>query len=244
MCTLTYRLTDQGYQLFFNRDEQKTRAIAKAPILNHELKSAFPIDPAGGGTWIGVHESGLSLALLNNYQAQIDPLLKDFTSRGTIIPLLLADPEHVHEKILSMDLSVYQAFKLCIFSGRLSLQNRSDEKAIAYVWDGKKLTHSKLSVLNALPITSSSIELENVTHHRKQVFKRLINKASTEQDYQRFHQNQMGGGKYSVKMFREDAQTVSFTQISVHNKQALGEKVTIEYSDYLTPKSELEKLFL
>ena len=245
MCTLTYRLTAQGYQLFFNRDEQMTRPQAIKPVVNTLLHSAYPIDPTGGGTWIAVHQSGVSLALLNYYQAQIDPCRKSFISRGVIIPYLLAHIDDIHKQLHSMDLSVYQAFQLCVFDSSLSLQTESSAQtensgqARQYIWDGQQLTFMVLSNKSSLPITSSGVDYDIVYAYRKQQFNQLIDtEKATAADYIRYHQHQGQSGKCSVKMHREDARTVSFTQINVEQKVALGKKVDIEYRDYLSPSPD------
>jgi len=240
MCTLTYRLTDQGYQLFFNRDEQITRPQAIKPTKNIELKAIYPIDPTGGGTWIAVHESGTSLALLNYYQAQVDPTLKKFTSRGVIIPNLLTNVEDIHQQLLAMDLSVYQAFQLCVFDAQLSATSGNHELSMQYIWDGIELTYSTLSVQTSLPITSSGVDFPIVYAYRKQQFSQMIEPHNADQsNYIAYHQHQGASGKCSVKMQREDAKTVSFTQISIDQKEWLGNKVTIEYVDYLAASPDI-----
>ena len=239
MCTLTYRLTEQGYQLFFNRDEQRTRPQAIQPTKNKLLKSVYPIDPTGGGTWIAVHENGVSLALLNYYQAQIDPSFKNFVSRGVIIPHLLSHIDDIHQQLLAMDLSVYQAFQLCVFNSDLSIQDNKREQAYQYIWDGQQLTFVTLSAETSLPITSSGVDFETVSAYRQQQFNHLISaKQATAADYVNYHQHQGESGKCSVKMYREDAKTVSFTQIEVNQEMSLGSKVNVEYVDYLTPLSD------
>ncbi|WP_299663010.1 NRDE family protein [uncultured Psychromonas sp.] len=242
MCTLTYCLNDQGYQLFFNRDEQITRPQAIAPSIDTSLNAAYPIDPTGGGTWIAVHQSGVSLALLNYYQAQIDPSLKHFVSRGVIIPQLLKHADSIHQQLLNMDLSVYQAFQLCVFHSNLSAQTDSSEQAFQYIWDGQQLTFSALSTADSLPITSSGVDYETVSAYRRAQFQLQIDtQKSSENDYFDYHQHQGQSGKCSVKMYREDAKTVSFTQISVNQSLPLGEKVKVEYLDYLNDPSALAK---
>lgn len=239
MCTLTYRLTDHGYQLFFNRDEQITRPQAIEPTRDFALNAAYPIDPTGGGTWIGVHESGVSLALLNFYQAQIDPTIKNFTSRGVIIPYLLAHINDIHHQLLTMDLSVYQAFQLCIFDAALSSQSNQNSLAKQYTWDGLQLAVNILSVQGSLPITSSGVDFETVYTYRKQQYNKMIdNQLSEPSDYIAYHQHQGLSGKCSVKMQREDAKTVSFTQIDINQKQPVGSKVNIHYLDYLAPQTD------
>ncbi|TEW54607.1 hypothetical protein E2R68_07855 [Psychromonas sp. RZ22] len=237
MCTLTYRLTEQGYQLFFNRDENKLRSQAIPPTVNSSLKAIYPIDPNGGGTWIAVHESGVSLALLNYYQAQVDPNLNIFTSRGVIIPRLLENVNNIHEYLMKMDFRHFQAFQLCVFANKLSAKQSKSELAWQYTWDGKKLTYVTLSAEYSLPLTSSGVDYENVYASRKQQFKKMITgQQTTTADYIAYHQHQGPSGKCSVKMYREDAQTVSFTMIDVDQKQPLGDKIKLQYIDYLTPQ--------
>lgn len=56
----------------FNRDEQKSRALALAPAIydRQGVSVMMPLDPQGQGSWISLNQFGLSLCLLNNYQAE------------------------------------------------------------------------------------------------------------------------------------------------------------------------------
>lgn len=68
MCTVTYIPKDNGdFILTQNRDEDIKRAIATPPIERSidGVKHLFPIDPQGGGTWIGTSETGRFASLLN-----------------------------------------------------------------------------------------------------------------------------------------------------------------------------------
>ena len=238
MCTLTYRLTAQGYELYFNRDEQRSRPQAIQPTVNTSLNAIYPIDPTGGGTWIAAQESGVTLALLNYYQAHKSPDSKNFTSRGVIIPHLLANIDSIHDQLTNMDLTVFQAFQLCVFDGDLSIGK--EELATQYVWDGKGLTISSLSTSKSLPITSSGVDFEIVSEYRQQQFKKMItNVKATKNEYIAYHEHQGELGKCSVKMYREDAKTVSFTQITVDQFQPLGKKVNLEYTDHFTASPEI-----
>ena len=85
MCSVSWLLEDNGYQVFFNRDEQKTRALAMPPkqYRVNGVDIIMPLDPTGGGSWISINEFGLSLCLLNNYQGIVpDGLL---VSRGLLL---------------------------------------------------------------------------------------------------------------------------------------------------------------
>ena len=92
MCTVSVVPLDEGFRLVCNRDELVARAVALPPR-HHRLGSAsavFPIDPDGGGTWIGINDTGLVMAILNGPAAQpAKPGRPGLRSRGAIIPALL-----------------------------------------------------------------------------------------------------------------------------------------------------------
>ena len=217
MCTLTYLLNDNGYELFFNRDEQRSRALATPPTINETAYAIYPVDPQGGGTWIGVNKNGLSLALLNYYQGAFNDN-KNIVSRGQLILSLLyfSDVDGVEGDIVkqfkAMDLSVYQPFQLCIFPENLSIKNQC---VYSYKWTGSELLLSEAD----LPITSSSVDFVEVSQKRKHRFNSIIdkNKPSVEQ-HKGFHFSTETISKQSVNMAREDAKTVSVSHISVNDK--------------------------
>jgi hypothetical protein len=227
MCTLTYRLTDKGYELFFNRDEQRTRAQALHPQINNNLNAIYPIDPIGKGTWLAVSNSGLSLALLNYYQAEKKATASRFISRGEIILTLIKNSENVLDALKALSLSDYQPFQLCVFLPNLTLNNN---KLHCFQWDGESLTE----LLQTLPITSSGVDYEQVYQARKKEFRKCVTSInpSTKQLLS-YHQSQQKEGKLSVKMSRVDAQTVSFSRISVNDI------IEFEYVDYLSDKQSL-----
>src|SRR5262245_3441937 len=80
-----------GYRLVTNRDERCDRPGALRPVWHCRRKgrAAYPIDPVGGGTWVGVNDVGLTVALLNRYQRFDGRLNPQAPSRGLIIPALL-----------------------------------------------------------------------------------------------------------------------------------------------------------
>ena len=94
MCTVTWIVESHGYQLFFNRDELRTRKPAEKPTIrtNAILPFIAPADGDHGGSWIAVNEAGLCVCLLNGdggREAQ-PPTGTTFVSRG-LLPLTLAD---------------------------------------------------------------------------------------------------------------------------------------------------------
>lgn len=233
MCTLTYLLTNSGYELFFNRDEQRSRLQAITPQMNHSINAIYPIDPLGKGTWIAVHQSGLSFALLNYYQVEKKVITKNFNSRGEIILKLLKLLKHADnalEALKQMSLSDYQAFQLIMLPSDLTFQNN---QLRCFQWDGQHLTELQ----QTLPITSSGVDYPDVYQARTATFKEMVsvNNPTVEQLID-FHQSQQEEGKLSVKMCREDAKTVSFSRISV------TDKIKFEYHDYLNGKQAISSM--
>lgn len=217
MCTLTYFLTDNGYELFFNRDEQRARSAAIPPKINTHNTAIYPVDPQGNGTWLAVNNQGVSLALLNYYHAKkyaqntTEPKLNDVknVSRGQLILSLIKNNNDIKKQLGNIDLTVYQPFQLCIFPKNLSLKN---EQVVSIKWDGGKLFEEETT----LPITSSSVDFEEVKAMRVLKYKNIVNEeiANAEQ-LTTFHYSQENEGKYSVNMQRPDAMTVSVSHIIV-----------------------------
>ncbi len=220
MCTLTYLLTEHGYEIYFNRDEQRSRLLAIAPQFNPNLKAIYPIDANGQGTWLAVAQSGLCLALLNNYQAPATPVNKNSISRGQLILSLLGSNDDVLTQLQAMDLTVYQPFVLCVFPAGLSLSN---SHIYVVKWGASKLTQGSVD----LPITSSSVDFDEVCLKRQQKFAALVDKAAPQSEQLKaYHYSTEAQGKHSVQMSRDDAKTVSVSHLVV------GEDVvSFEYFD-------------
>jgi len=230
MCTLTYRLTEVGYELFFNRDEQRTRAQAIPPKVNSDLNAIFPVDPIGQGTWLATHQHGLSLALLNYYQAEKKVLSGEFVSRGEIILKLLKAPDRIVETLRALPLHRYQAFQLVFFPSDLNLFN---QQILCFQWDGVTLNELQ----QTLPITSSSVDYPQVYQARKKQFENTISAENpTTEQFLAFHQSQQQAGKLSVKMFRDDAKTVSFSHICI------ADNVNFTYDDYIDDQQHLASM--
>lgn len=76
MCTVSWDTSSTADLLWFNRDEQRSRSVAEPPRqhnLPEGLSVLSPVDPDGGGTWIGVNECGLIVCLLNAYDLGTPP---------------------------------------------------------------------------------------------------------------------------------------------------------------------------
>lgn len=211
MCSVSWLLSEEGYQLFFNRDEQKSRAVALPPQLLslNGVAVLMPIDPVANGSWISVNEFGLTLCLLNNYQGQSPsgPLI----SRGQLLKRLSSERDipTLNAAFDSLDLSRFAPFTLLAFDPRLT---RTDKAVMAFEWDGE---HPRI-FSECSPRFSSGVDLEKVQQAREQAYKTCLEQGSNRHDllalHQSHHPEQL---HHSFCMHRSDAHTVSFTHVEV-----------------------------
>jgi len=102
MCTVSWLRDEHGYDLFFNRDERRTRAGADPPGVERvgSTRIIAPRDGEAGGSWVAVNDRGLSVALLNGYRtgdtAEAPPPGGEWTSRGHLV-MGLSDCPDVRE---------------------------------------------------------------------------------------------------------------------------------------------------
>ena len=218
MCTVTIvPLGDSGFRLVCNRDERLPRPAAIPPSWRCLGRStaAFPVDPAGGGTWVGVNDAGVAMALLNRTTRGTRRRPgggRSALSRGLVIPALL-DCRSMNEALeaaQSTDYSAFDAFSLVIVaehhvaeltnaSGPASLRERTLHQPVLF--------------------TSSSLGDERVEGPRRRLFEALVKNdgAGWTLGQVRFHRTQWAARPdISVLMERPDARTVSRTVIDVH----------------------------
>lgn len=102
MCTLAVFVgswPDAPLIVAANRDERLSRA-SSGPYLWAGEQFVAPRDEEAGGTWLGLHRSGLFVGVTNRAGTTRDPLLR---SRGTLVveALRLGSARRVHEAFAS-----------------------------------------------------------------------------------------------------------------------------------------------
>jgi len=214
MCTLSFLPGSGGFHLLINRDEQRGRPAA-LPAKVHRcgiLSAIYPWEPSGG-TWIGINQHGLTLALINWYstpQLQEPPAF----SRGVIIPKLLAKDSvsKMEEELRCLPLTRVNPFRLILVSSRdQSLHEfRSDTmtcQKISFPWERSHWFSSGFEEAKVMRIREQTCREESgacsLTHLRN------LHASHTPEK-----------GPFSICMHREDACTVSSTEISVTNELA------------------------
>jgi hypothetical protein len=216
MCTASWLIHDDGYELFCNRDELNTRQRGIAPVWRERngMRYLAPTDGDHGGSWIAVNERGLSLCLLNLYGVETASPAGRFTSRGLLLAALThhQSPVEVARDLWSLDLNRYRPFLLLLLARQMM--------PLLLKWDGTQISGD---VRPQMPVTTSSFDTANVIHARQRRFDELAPRDA--QSLRRYHfSRDPRGGPYSVCLARADARTVSFSHISV-----IGNTVNFEY---------------
>lgn len=211
MCSVTWLLEENGYQVFFNRDEQKDRPLAIHPEIQNmnNTQVLMPIDPVGSGSWISLNEHGVSLCLLNNYQGKLPS--GTCLSRGLLLKHLAPSQNltEVTDLFNQLKLSCFAPFTLLVFGSELSL-NKPD--VWAFAWNG---VSTQVAVTDS-PLFSSGVALEEVQKYRTEVYTSLTSDEKNQQSLLDFHcHHHADKGYLSTCMHRDDAHTVSFTHLAV-----------------------------
>ena len=210
MCTMTWFTKENGYELFFNRDERLSRRRAQLPTVQSDSGVDYisPTDSDAGGTWIAVNHYGVTVCLLNHYQFEQIETYKQWTSRGEMVRSFsgTTDMREAERCFNALDLNDYRAFRMFI------IDHKGNNRL--FVWDG----HSARIECNvSTPKSSSSVDSKNVKRKRKQLFADMNLVESKEiQNYLNYHSSHSPSrSKDSVCMHRDDAKTVSLSHLSV-----------------------------
>ncbi len=230
MCTVSFVPHREGFLLAMNRDESRQRPVALPPRLvaaGDTGRALYPSEPSGG-TWIGVNDSGLCFALINWYAIRLQPGFGG-VSRGTLIPALLGSTAFGEARSLldRAPISEMAPFRLMIFALK-------ERVASEFRWNQERLLQEPRPWA-AQHWFSSGLDEPRAQRERGAVCRAaspppMDDEASCRDWLQRLHSShephRLGGGPFSVCMHREDAATVSFTEIAM-----TGRAATMSYCD-------------
>ncbi|NNM33735.1 MAG: hypothetical protein HKO53_11750 [Gemmatimonadetes bacterium] len=213
MCTISWLPSQDGYEVRMNRDERRSRPPAMPPsvIDAGEGKAITPRDPEGAGTWVGVNDRGVTVALANVYPADPPPAPLRPRSRGLLVLDALACPdgEAVMDLVEGADTERLQPFHLLAF--------QPDQPVLAVVWDGRELTRRRYDQ-PGLVATSSSRDQRAAEGVRRSWFEvqAALHGAFTGPLLDRLHRSRHPEpGAWAVSMERSDAATVSMSTVIV-----------------------------
>ena len=208
MCTLSWIRQLDGYHVFFNRDERRTRAAGLPPEPGERggIRWLAPRDGESHGTWIGANAHGVTLAILNRWHES--PVTNDgpWTSRGLLVRDLLdaGSLAEVARRVDGTELQVYQPFTLAAF------ETGMDVSVLA--WTGRAAVRDQVGE-TGMVLTSSGFDQEAVMR-RAELFARYPDPKP--EQFEAVHaSHEPERGPLSVCMHRPEAATVSFTRIDV-----------------------------
>lgn len=206
MCTVSFLPNSEGFDLLMNRDELLSRTAALPPSIHRcgPLEALYPSEKEGG-TWIGINQAGLALALINWYSK---PHRQAAPSRGIVIPALLAaaTQEDAERLLAGLPLSTLNPFRLMIFSAsrRCLREWRSDGHTL----------QSEILPWRRMHWFSSGFDEREANRVRWEYCKTA--RVETLADLHALHSShEPSKGPFSLCMHREDARTVSSTALSV-----------------------------
>ncbi len=211
MCTVSIVPDGNRFTLMSNRDERRDRAVAHQPtVATFGTRAAIvPIDPVGGGSWLGVNDAGLVATVLNRHAAQ-KPDARSFCSRGLIVRDALAcdSLDAARQAVLALDAAAFQPFLLVL------VQNR---RIALVAGDSRELASVDAALDHPYMFTASSLGDVFVDLPRRRLFECLMRDPGRRpQGQQLFHRHQwIDKREISVLMEREDAATVSRTVVDV-----------------------------
>ena len=209
MCTLS--LFKHNHQLIvtMNRDESRDRHEAGIKEQYHNnIHSLFPVDGLAGGTWFGINDTGVVMALLNRYQ---DPQVQGAPTRGQIIPTALAKGSyhHILSHLNSVDFSGFNPFDLFL----IELEGYHH-----FSWNGQVMTVTQHNE-STMQFSSSGIKTAAVLAKRQARFKQQLKQQKTWQASQileklHLHQDPLETS-YSVFMDRPYTHSKSICQVQL-----------------------------
>jgi hypothetical protein len=218
MCTVSWIHEDTGYQIFCNRDEKLTRQPATDPRLlcRDGVRFLAPIDGDSGGTWIATNELGVTVCLLNGTLEGEPQPGSGRRSRGLVV-LELASAESIQDvqtRVWQIDLRPYEPFTLAVLE--------TGQHALAIEWDGNEKRILPFGE-PYMPLVSSSFDTGAVRARRRSQLAQMVQGSGVLNPVSllMFHQSHLPErGPYSPCMHRADAETVSFSWVTVTDSEA------------------------
>jgi len=217
MCTVSWVHEDRGYQLFCNRDEKLTRGVATDPQLlcRDGVRFLAPIDGDFDGTWIAANELGITVCLLNGAATRHPGADGHHHSRGQIVLDLASAKslEEVQTRLWRCNLAPYAPFTLAVLE--------PGQSEMLMEWDG---TEKRVLPIGEsyLPLVSSSFDPVAARNERRGQLAQMVERSGALDPavLLMFHQSHLPErGPNSPCMHRADAQTVSFSWVTVTDSE-------------------------
>ena len=215
MCSVSFVPREDGFILAMNRDELVSRVPALPPCVHHrgELAVLCPSEPKGG-TWIGVNSAGMAFSLLN-WHSQPDRSGENLISRGEVIRAVLSGGNSgaVASIVQELPLGRMNPFRLIAVS--------LPERLLTEWCSGAEALTSKVHPWSRHHWFSSGFDEVRAIEVRQEVCAQFHGDLEDLATLRKLHATHLpSAGPFSLCMHREDAATVSYTEISVRNQTA------------------------
>jgi hypothetical protein len=155
---------------------------------------------------LGVNELGVTICLLNGRGAAPSA---NSASRGEIVRKLMgaSSPADAMDRLLKTDCGSYAPFVLLAVAG--------DVEPLIARWDGESLRIDPADDA-VLPVSSSSLDPVGAASAREGLYQSMIGTETDAERLEVFHRSHLPvANALSVCMHRDDAETVSFSRVSV-----------------------------
>jgi hypothetical protein len=215
MCSVSFLPRDDGFALAMNRDELRSRASALPPerLWRGKLSVLCPRE-SGGGTWIGVNSAGMAFSLIN-WHSQPDCECRDPVSRGEVVRALLSAPDCKAAALFLKELPLgrMNPFRLIMVS--------LPQTALSEV-----RSHSGALEFHSLPWRrhhwfSSGLDEAEASRVRRRTCARIPGDSLDLPVLRKLHRSHAPKkGAFSLCMHRDDARTVSYTEINASGSMA------------------------
>lgn len=224
MCTLTFVPTEDGYLAGMNRDElfSRPRALPPKIYVKGAMEMVYPREPSGG-TWIACNSQGNLLALLNWNGSESHNLGEKRRTRGLVTPQLIGLPD-----LSTTDSHFQQMILDGLFPFRLIGVFRSEKVVNEWSWDGTAKKFLRLSWARKHWF-SSSLSDSLAEKERRRACEAVAGGpvAGSNSWLRRLHRSHVpGAGPFSVCVHRQDAATVSYTEV-----RCGGTQISMDYLD-------------
>ena len=215
MCSVSFLPREDGFVLAMNRDERLSRLSALPPEVFERdgLAMLYPRE-LSGGTWIGVNSAGAAFSLINWY-SQPDCAYGNPVSRGEVVRALL---------------SARNCAAAASLLGELPLKRMNPFRLMVVSLAERSLTewHSGCGDLEPFDLSwkrhhwfSSALDEGKANQVRRRVCARIHGDFFDLPLLRKLHRSHAPtAGPFSLCMHRDDACTVSYTEINVRGAMA------------------------
>jgi transport and Golgi organization protein 2 len=224
MCTLTFVPSEDEYLVGMNRDElfSRPRALPPKVFVKGAMEMVYPREPSGG-TWIACNNQGNLLALLNWNGRFSHNLGEKRRTRGLVIRELADEPD-----LPATDSNFRRMNLHGVFPFRLIGVFRSEKVVNEWRWDGTARQFLRLPWARKHWF-SSSLSDSLAEEERRRACEAAAGEpaAGSTGWLRRLHRSHVPRpGPFSVCVHRQDAATVSYTEV-----RCGGTQIAMDYLD-------------